>query len=339
MKLYQTIDGTLIGFYQESGGEVQAIMYRDVYETVRECEIKEVEESYREWIDGIYLPSHTEMESREYFIPEHTEYQLVVVEDHWEYKTWTEEAHWGTREYWLGPHTEIRYRQVDGHYEIKPHWFEEYSITKYRTVQGFWEAYERDIPPRGVTEQTEPPYTWYRWIEQHVESYEEVIPAGYKDTRVWIDTYQEPYEEEIPGCWQERRIWFPKVTRTTKKWVPMHEELQLVTIPDSYETRVEEIIYPDKWTQARWERKTRLVEKEVCTVKEVWVGYEPVYSYVHPSQVTTFEVNKLVRAPADRPDLEDSVILTNTLTGEVLTTTATYLGLATRIDENEYVVP
>ncbi|KKL85800.1 hypothetical protein LCGC14_1951080, partial [marine sediment metagenome] len=34
MKLYQTIDGTLIGFYRERGGVVQASMYRDVYETV-----------------------------------------------------------------------------------------------------------------------------------------------------------------------------------------------------------------------------------------------------------------------------------------------------------------
>lgn len=185
MKLYQTIDGTLIGFYKEKGGAVQALLYRDIYE-------KQLVTKYSE--EEVITP---------------------------------------------------------GHYERQMVWHPEYYVTRY-----YWrEAH----PARGLVA---------AWIP-----YQHLMPAGYKETRVWIP------------------------------------------------------------------EKVEIVEVEYQDLEDVWVGREPVYEYIDPMFVQGYEVLELIPAPADRPDLEDSITIRNTETGEVLTTTATYIGLAEQIDDNEYVVP
>lgn len=361
MKLYQTIDGTLIGFYRERGGEVQALMYRDVYETVM-VEKSEMVFTFGKpnlkleqiWREGHWV-------QRVFTIPEHEEYQPVIIEEHWEYKTWTEPAHWGTREYWLEPYVEIRYREVPGHTETQWVWSEEYSVTRYREVPGHYETqniwvpgyyvtryYWREASPaRGLEAAWIPYQHWIEdgykdqrvWVDTYTEEYEEIIPAGEKESRVWVETYQESYEFEVPGAWQDRRVWFPEVTRTTKTWVPMHEEVILVTVPETTESRrvweagrvIE--VWVDYGTKDSWEKRTWFEPEQV------WVGYEPVYEYVDESKVRLFEVLELLPGAAPGPDYEDVITIRNMATGEELRTTATYLGLATRVADNEFVVP
>ena len=295
MKLYQTIDGTLIGFYKEMGGVVQAVLYRDIYEKQLVTKTREEE---------IEIPGY--FEDVETTVPGYWDEVLIVTPGHYERQM-----------VWHPEYSVTRYREVPGHYEIQPYWFEEYTITRYRTVPGYWEAYERDIPPRGLYEDTGPPYTWYRWIEEHVEEYEEVFPAGFKDTRVWVDTYTEEYEEIIPAGERETRVWVAEYGTIKEVWI------EPVTTTEKV------------WREPKIETKTI----EYQELEDVWVGREPVYEYVDPMFVQAFEVLDLIEAPADRPDIEDSITIRNTETGEVLKTTATYIGLAEQIDENEYVVP
>lgn len=273
MKLYQTVDGTLIGFYQESGGAVQCTMYRDVFE--QQMVTKERKEE-------IEVPGHYEVTTK--IEPGYWTEKVIRTPGHYEPETKTWEAYTVKRE-----------REVLGHYEIQPVWYPEETVTKY-----YWrEAH----PARGLEA---------AWIPYH-----DVIPGYYKDKKVWVSTYTEEYEETIPAGEKTTFVWIPGYGTLRKVWVPS------------------ETIEEKVWVEAKMETKT----VEYQELEEVWVGREPVYSYMDPSQIVNWEVDELVPAPADRPELEDKIVITNTLTGESLTTTARYLGLATRIDENEYVVP
>lgn len=295
MKLYQTIDGTLIGFYQERGGAVQCVVYRDKYEQQLVTKTREeqvVVPGYYEQVEKIE-PGHYKTERQ--YVQGHYERQMV----------------------WHPEYTVDRYREVPGHYEILPYWFEEYSVTRYRTVPGYWEPYEVTRPADPVTGRIEVTYTQYRWIDEHVEEYEEIIPAGFKDTRVWIDTYTERYDETIPAGEKETRVWVDGRYEDVDVWMPGTTSVEMVWVDSKIETRT----------------------VEYQELEDVWVGTEPVYEYIDPSQVQGFEVLELVPAPADRPDIEDTITIRNTETDEVLRTTATYLGVATRIGDNEYVVP
>ena len=295
MKLYQTIDGTLIGFYKEKGGAVQALLYRDIYEQQMVTKTREEEVV----VAGYY------------------EQVTKTVPGHWEYERQYVQGHYERKMIWKPAYTVTRYREVPGHYEILPHWFEEYSITRYRTIPGYWEPYEVTRPADPVTGRIEVTYTQYRYIAEKVEEYEEVIPAGYKDSRVWVDTKTEPYEETIPAGESMGRVWIDGKYDDVEIWV-----------------------LPKTTTEAVWhEPEIEYKTVEYQELEDVWVGREPVYEYIDPMYVQAFEVLELIEAPADRPDIEDSITIRNTETGEVLVTTATYIGLAQQIDENEYVVP
>jgi len=273
MKLYQTIDGTLIGFYRERGGAVQCTIYRDKYEM-------QLVTKQRDKV--VYVPGYfEEVEKTE---PGYWEDKLIMTPGHYEpeTKTWEE-------------HTETRYREVPGHYEIQQVWFPEETVTKY-----YWrEAH----PARGLEA---------AWIP-----YDEVVPGYFKDQKVWIDTHTEEYQEIIPAGEKTAYIWIAGYGTMKRVW----------TDPVTTKTKV--------WIEPTTER----VSEDYQVLEEVMVGREPVYEYVDPSQVQGWEVVELVPGPADRPDIEDSIKIRNTDTGEVLTTTARYIGLAERIDENEYVVP
>jgi len=294
MRLYSTVDGDLIGFYREKGGAVQVESYRDVYEQQLVTKTRQVE---------VKTPGHWET-------------LTIEVPGYWKTERQYVQGHYEIQPYWFEEHTITKYREVPGHIEIQPYWFEQYEVTRYRTVPGYWEAYERDIPPRGVSEQEGPPYTWYRWIEEHVEEYKETIPAGYKDTRVWVDTKYEPYEEIVPAGFSDTRVWVDGVYKDIEVWI----------IP---RTKVETV-----WIEEKIEYKT----EEYQELDEVWVGREPIYSFVNPAQVTTFEVIALVPAKYGQIAEEDLIVIRNTYTGEEIKTSARYLGIADRIDENEYVV-
>jgi len=273
MKLYQTIDGTLIGFYQEMGGAVQAVLYRDLYE--QKLVTKERQE--------------------EITIPGYYEFYDIVTPGYWKEEEVYVQGHYERQMVWHPEYSVTRYREVPGHYEIQNIWVPEYYVTRY-----YWrEAH----PARGLEA---------AWIP-----YQHLIPAGYKDQRVWVDTYTEEYEEIIPAGEKETRVWVEGKYVTERNWIPET-------------TRTEQV-----WVEQKIEYKT----VEYQELEEVWIGREPVYEYIDPLMVQAFEVLELVPAPADRPELEDSITIRNTETGEVLTTTATYIGLGTRIGDNEFVVP
>ena len=273
MKLYQTIDGTLIGFYGERGGEVRAVLYRDIYEKQMVTKTREI---------PITVPGHFEVE--ETTVPGYWTEKIIQYPGHYEpeTKTWEE-------------YTVTRTRVIPGHYDIQPVWIEPETVTRYywreahpaRGLEAAWIPYEVEIPGYFKEQKV--------WIEPYTEEYEETIPAGEKTTYVWI-----------PGYGVKKDVWIEPVTTEKKVWVP---------------------------------EKTTYETEEYQELEDVWVGREPVYEYVDPMEVQTFEVLELIEAPAERPDLEDSIVIRNTLTGEELSTTATYIGLAQQIDDNEYVVP
>ncbi len=251
MKLYQTIDGTLIGFYKERGGAVQALLYRDIYE-------KQLVTKTRE--ERVYVQGHYERQM--IWHPEHSVTRYREVPGHYEIK----------REY------------VQGHYERQMVWHPEYYVTRY-----YWrEAH----PARGLEA---------AWIP-----YQHLMPAGERETRVWVE-----------GKYKDVEFWVATYTEQYQEVMPAGER----------ETRV--------WVEGKYV----IEKKEYQVLEDVWVGQEPVYGYVDPMQVQMFEVGELIPAPADRPDLEDIIEIINTETGEVFRTTATYIGLAEQIDDNEYVVP
>ncbi len=185
MKLYQTIDGTLIGFYKEKGGAVQALLYRDIYES-------QMVTKYREEI--LTIPGKYERQ----------------------------------------------YISVPGYFVTRYYWREAHPA---RGLEAAWIPYQN-------------------WIE-----------AGYKWQRVWI----EPVTETVQVPYQ--------------------------------------------------------------VLEDVWVGREPVYEYVDPMFVQAFEVLELFESAGPGPEFEDVITIRITESGEVLRTTAKYIGLAEQIDENEYVVP
>lgn len=295
MKLYQTVDGTLIGFYKERGGEVQALMYRDVYETRTVTQYREqriwvpsTEVTIQRYIPGFYDTRQIEIpgrwEDRAIRVPAYDEQQLVE-----------------TPGYYERVHV-----QEPGGYEIKPVWFDDYYITKY-----YWrEAH----PARGLEA---------AWIP-----YQELVPAGYSDTRVWVE-----------GEW-----------RTKVVWVDATWEYQTVTVPEAWGTetiwvlpisRIERYYVTAKripfTTGERGHYETTKVPYSLT--EKVWVGYEPVYEMIDQSQVTLYEVLELHEGAGPGPTFEDVITIRNRLTGEELATTARYVGYGTRIAENEFVVP
>lgn len=295
MKLYQTIDGTMIGFYNERGGEVQCVMYRDLYEARKVIKyreekiwIKSTQDTVMILLPGFWDERRVEtpgrFEDRAVRIPEHEEEKLVEIPGFYE----------------------RRLVQLPGKYEIKPVWFEEYYVTKY-----YWrEAH----PARGLEA---------AWIP-----YQELVPAGYSDTRVWVegewrtkvvwvDATWEYQMVTVPEAWGTETIWIEPVSRTRKIWVPSKYVSVLIGEPGRYETRI----------------------VEYTVTEEVWIGYEPVYSYVDQTQGTLFEVLELYPGAAPGPDFEDVITIRNRLTGEELRTSAKYIGMGTKVDENEFVVP
>lgn len=273
MKLYQTIDGTLIGFYKEKGGAVQAMLYRDIYEPQMVTKTREEEKT----IPGYFKTVETA-------VPGYYKDERVYVQGHYERQMIWKPAYYVTR-----------YREIPGHYEIQNIWVPAYYVTRY-----YWrEAH----PARGLEA---------AWIP-----YQHLIPAGYKDQRVWLDTYTEEYQELIPAGESMGRVWVEGRYETEKIWVPATTKTEQVWIPTEKE----------------------IVTVEFQVLEDVWVGREPVYEYIDPMMVQGYEVLELIEAPADRPDIEDSITIRNTETGEVLKTTATYIGLGQQIDENQYVVP
>lgn len=273
MKVYQTIDGTLIGFYHEAGTELQCVTFQDLYE--QQLVTKERQEE-------ITIPGYYE------------EYDIVTP-GFWKEEEVYVQGHYELQMVWHPEYSVTRYREVPGHYEIQNIWVPEYTVTRY-----YWrEAH----PARGLEA---------AWIP-----YEETIPAGFKDQRVWVNTYTEEYQELMPAGEKETRVWVEGEFVTERTWVEETTRTERVWVPPSKD----------------------YVTVEYQVLEEVYVGRQAVFSSVDPAQATTFTVEDLIPAPVDQTDVEDIITIRNVLTGDVLRTTATYLGMATRIDDNEFILP
>jgi len=191
MKLYQTIDGTMIGFYQERGGEVQAVLYRDVYESQLVTKTRQEE---------ITIPGYYRIEIIK--IPGYEKEEQVYVEGHYERKM-----------VWHPEYSVTRYREVPGHYEIQNIWVPEYYVTRYywreahpaRGLEAAWIPYQ-ELIPAGYKDQRV-------WVETYTEEYEEIIPAGEKETRVYVQ-----------GKYVNEKTWVPEKTISKKVWVPPEKD-------------------------------------------------------------------------------------------------------------------
>ena len=273
MKLYQTIDGTMIGFYKDKGAEVQALLYRDIYEKQMVTKTREEEQTIPGYYETVEIP-----------VPGYWKEERVYVQGHYERQM-----------IWKPAYTVTRYRTVTGYWEVRTQW-----------IPGYWETYWVTRPADPVTGRIAVTYEDKRWI------------PGYEYHRkVWVPPYTEQYEVTIPAGESMGRVWVEGHYETDKTWIPATTTTEKVWIPP--------------------EKKMVTVKYEV--LEDVWIGMEPVYEMVDPEKNRVFEVLELIEAPADRPDLEDSITIRNMLTNEVLTTTAYYMGMAQQIDENEYVVP
>jgi len=317
MKLYQTIDGTMIGFYLERGGEIEAIMYRDVYERRLVTKTATKTTTTKDRYVNILMPARDEIKDVTYYVPEKTLTLFRIVPGAWGTETVYVPGYYETQTIWIPEHTENRLVEIPGHYEILPVWFEEYYITKY-----YWrEAH----PARGLEA---------AWIP-----YEELVPAGYSDTRVWVDTHWENISYTVPGEFRPHRVWVDGNFEDQSVWIPAHEEKYTEVVPAHNIIKTETVHWPSKYVEILIPGETTTKTITYQVFEEVWVGYEPVYSYVDEIRVTLFEVLDLVQNAGPGPEFEDVINIKNRLTGEESTTTAKYMGMATRIADNEYVVP
>ena len=361
MKLYQTIDGTLIGFYRERGGEVQALMYRDVYET--RMVIKDVEQWV--WFESTFV-------SKSLFLPGHYVDTMFERDGYYERRAVRIPARQVRRLVEVNGYYETRLVQEPGGYEQKMVWFDEYSVTRYREVPAHWETGSEYVPAHYETQNIWVPgyyVTRYYWREAHpargLEAawipYDHWIEAGYKDQRVWVEgDYQdvpvwvladtEEYQEIFPAGEKLTRVWVEGEWSLKVFWVDATWEYKTVTIPETWGSEtiwiepiseMRKVWIPDKYVDVSTGERGHYGWKtvQVRVVEEVWIGYEPVYEYVDESKVRLFEVLELLEGAAPGPDYEDVITLRNMANGEELKTTATYLGLATKIADNEFVVP
>jgi len=198
MKLYQTIDGTMIGFYRERGGEIQASMYRDVYEMRQVTKTREVQI----WVESTYVAKHA-------YIPGFYDTRTLEIPGRFERRAVLIPARDVRRLVQVPGYYERRYVQEPGKYEIQSVWTPEYYVTRY-----YWrDAY----PARGLVA---------AWIP-----YQYLVPAGYKDQRVWVEGAWRAHifwvdatwaykTVTIPEHWGSQTIWIEPVSTTEQVWIP-----------------------------------------------------------------------------------------------------------------------
>lgn len=295
MQVFFRPGGPFLGFYRELGSPVRIVRTRKVVKRVQVWHTEDIPTVIEGELVHTSLPIEGHYETRSFLVPEQQVQKSRIVEEHYEEKMVTEPAHWGTREYWLEPHIEIRYRFV--------------GTEEQRAGRAGWEQVEGEWVFVGTAEQRAGRAGW------------------------------EAYEVEIPGCWVERRIWFPEVTRMQKVLVREHLEYYTETIPEHEETR-------EVWVDAYVKHIAVRRPDKTVMVKTTWWDWEekevddPVYAYANYPDTDYLKLLSHTRGavwpPAEAWDTLEIKILA---TGDVYTTSAEYIGFATRIGENEFVIP
>lgn len=195
MKLYQDIDGTLMGFYRERGGEVQALLYRDVWEYKLVTKFREEKKTIPGYFDIVITTEPGHWKEEQVYVQGKYERQMV----------------------WHPEFSVTRYREVPAHYEIKNIWVPEYYVTRYywreahpaRGLVAMWIPYEHLIPA-GYKDQRV-------WVETYNEPYLKIIPAGERETRVWVE-----------GKYVTERTWVPEKQVSDRVWIPPKTEFETV---------------------------------------------------------------------------------------------------------------
>lgn len=295
MKLFKIIEGAYLGFYKERGGTVFISGYRTAKTREWVCEMvteeykePDKEQFVREWVPEHQLVVHTLVEG-------HYETKTRVVPEHYEKKTETVPSHYGTREYWIVPRIETRYRFV--------------GTEEQRAGRYGWELVAGESVFVGTEEQRGGRAGW------------------------------ESYEVEIPGYYEDRRVWFHETTRTYDVLVPEHVEEYKDWIPRHYvqvDTTIEGYWW-EEWKYIPGETVTK--EHEVCHWVDVEVD-QPIYSYY--GEYDEYDLIGRERGPAYvivGPPEGDKLKLRIIESGDIIEVEAEYLGIGTRTDDNEYVLP
>jgi len=295
MKVYLMKGNQFMGFYQELGSTVEIVGTRKVVKTVEVKHTEMVEEKMPDeyYTYEMFYPEHKAL--RETIVEGHYETRTRLVPAHYEDRTVTEPAHWGTREYWLEPTIEIRYRFV--------------GTAEQRAGRAGWELVDGEYVFVGTAEQRAGRAGW------------------------------ESYEVEIPGVWQERRIWFPDVTRTYKVLVPEHEEEYQEWVPTHYETLEYTIPAGSRIEEGVRVGETKMVERTWVTYEDVAVD-DPIFGYIFYPEQEKYELiateQSYLRIAGPQVDF---ITIRDLQTGRTYDWEGEFLGYATRIGENQYVVP
>jgi len=267
----------------------------------------------------------------------------TVIESQWICEMVTERYQepdqYKTHEKWIPKHTKI--------IEV---WIPETTEVRSRVVPGYYKDETALTPAHWGTRLV--------WLEPHIEiqykfvgtSEQRAGRAGWEEVDgeyVFVGTSAQragragwkSYEVEIPGEWVDRRIWFPDVRRTTKVWVPESSETYEVVVP-GYMKEVS-IVEPGRrveypvYYEGKWVTKEHLV----CGWKNVEVQ-QPVYSYYYPEY--EYEVLDIKKGPVmviAGPPEGDKITLRTPVSKLEVNVEGHYLGVATKIDDNRYVLP
>lgn len=339
MQLYKIIDGAYLGFYRERGGTVFISGYRTVQRTV--CDWKLVEKT-------VVIPESSRMELKEikahmeevqFWVPESEVEKTRVVPGHYETETVYIQGHYETKEIWIPEHDEEHFVEVPGYFEMRRIqepgqyerqniWVPEYYVTRY-----YW---QEAVPARGIVG---------HWVE-----YQELIPAGYKLQRVWVpgrwvrkefwvDATWEYQTVTVPGQFRDHRVWVDGNYEDRPFWVPETEEKYTEEIPGFYQMRLTHVPYWSEWVSVVIPAKLEVKEVNEWVCEEIEVQ-EPIYSYYGAED--EYDLVDRQRGPImviAGPPEGDKLQLRIIESGDIIEVEAKYLGLVTRTEFNEYILP
>lgn len=210
MMLYKIIDGAYLGFYREYGGTVFISGYR--------TKVK------KQWIVKDRL-------------------EEVWIEGEWaRTQNWIE-GHYETKTFWVPEYTEIITKTVPGAWLIGEIWVPGYFATRRFWIEEFcwYESKTIDVMVLGVltpvtrmVEVCEPAHWGTRqvWVE-----------GNWVQTKEWVDEHEETYEEVIAGHDEVREVWIPLRVIEIPVQRPGRWEFKLIESGAWEDVEVEDPIY------------------------------------------------------------------------------------------------
>lgn len=339
MKLFKMIDGAYLGFYQERGGTVFISGYRTVVSREWVCEL--VTERYQEPDFPVlmekYFPAH--YETQEFEVPEKTETKTRVVAGHYDVKQEYIQGHYETQEIWIPEHEEQHFVEVPGFYELRLVRVPGKWVTTEVIKAGYWESYLYTRPADPVTGRIEVSFWDKRWVPERTYSRLVWQPETTMEVNYWVDATYEYQTVIVPGQYRDHRVWVEGEYKDVNYWVKSYIEEYTVTTPAYMEER--EVLIP--WFTKRFsvmhEGEWVMEEHLVCGFQDV-TKEVPVYSYYGADDEYDLihrEYGPVVVIAG--PPEGDKLTLRIIESGDEVVVEAKYLGLGTRTNDNEYILP